>query len=158
MWELVKTFAVGGLINVGFAENSDILLVISHQGRGIFDCLKGERVARDSADFFDFLDEQSGKAKGFDILDGQTIKTYGLFGGDQLLKNTTDGWKLWQTDEPPFENLKGMNIILSSNKNENMIVGNDEVCELRAYGFSPTEKTFILATSCDLTIYRRAND
>lgn len=158
MWKLVEVFAIGGLINVGFAENSEIALVISHQGRGIFNCLDGEKIARDSTDFFDFLDEQSGEAKGFDVLGEQTIKTYGLFGGDQLSKNTTDGWKLWQTDEPPFENLKGMNIILSSDKNENIIVGNDEICELRVYGFSPTEKTFIVATSCNLTIYRRAND
>lgn len=41
---------VGGALQVGYAEDSDLLLVFSHAGRGIFDCLTGERLARDRHD------------------------------------------------------------------------------------------------------------
>jgi hypothetical protein len=45
-WGHKETFAIGGLHNVGFAPNSDYLIVLSSQGQGIFDCIKGEKIAR----------------------------------------------------------------------------------------------------------------
>jgi hypothetical protein len=34
-------------------------------------------------------------------------------------------------------------------------IGEDGACELRAAGFSPTGQSFVIATSCDLTIIAR---
>jgi hypothetical protein len=52
-WKKIANHAVGGLFQIGYAEDSDLLLVLSHNGRGIFDCLTGERIARDTKDAFD---------------------------------------------------------------------------------------------------------
>ncbi|ACU59260.1 hypothetical protein [Chitinophaga pinensis] len=46
MWIHKNTFAIGGLENVGYAPMQDQLLVLSTQGEGIFDCIKGEKIAR----------------------------------------------------------------------------------------------------------------
>ena len=45
-WRKVTYLAVGGLTEVGFADGS-LLLVISHQGRGVVDLASGELLARD---------------------------------------------------------------------------------------------------------------
>lgn len=42
-WYKVATYAVGGLLGVGYGEATDLLLVISSQGRSVFDCLTGEK-------------------------------------------------------------------------------------------------------------------
>ena len=52
-WREVAVHAVGGLTDVAFAESSDLLLVISSVGRGLFDCSSGDRVARDPSDDFE---------------------------------------------------------------------------------------------------------
>ena len=40
-WRRQSTHAIGGLMAVGFGERSDLLLVVSSQGRGVFDCTTG---------------------------------------------------------------------------------------------------------------------
>lgn len=46
-WQF-KHFSVGGLTEVGFSEtNPNLLLVISGNGRGLFDCSKLEKIERD---------------------------------------------------------------------------------------------------------------
>ena len=52
-WRTVGTVAVGGLRSVGFDRQSDLLLVVSIQGRGIIDCLSGAKVARDYKEYFE---------------------------------------------------------------------------------------------------------
>ncbi|MBX7174913.1 MAG: hypothetical protein K1X72_28310 [Pyrinomonadaceae bacterium] len=73
IWKKVNSFAIGGLTQVGYAPNSDILLVVSHQGRGIFDCLIGEKIARDYDSETDQTWEQTVKLEGdgFNVLDGK---------------------------------------------------------------------------------------
>jgi hypothetical protein len=45
-WKKVAYLAVGGLTELGFAAGS-LLLVVSHQGRGVVDLASGELLARD---------------------------------------------------------------------------------------------------------------
>jgi len=45
-WRKVAYLAVGGLTEVGFAAGS-LLLVVSHQGRGVVDLASGDLLARD---------------------------------------------------------------------------------------------------------------
>jgi hypothetical protein len=151
VWTQIAVHPVGGLIQVGYAKNSDLLLVLSHNGSGIFDCLKGQRIARNSDYPDEFLDQSTLIAKGFDVLDGQDIKTVGLFGGT-LSTKTRDGWKLSIRQLSYDANGVYLNF---DNTGEETLVADDEVCEIRAFGFSETEKSFVIATSADITIFSR---
>jgi hypothetical protein len=90
-WQLVTTVAIGGLRSVGFDRASENLLVVSSQGRGVIDCLTGEKVARDYEEFYE--DETSLEAQGIGILSDRLIRMSGLFGGG-LPIITEDGWQL----------------------------------------------------------------
>ena len=46
-WELVTMVVVGELTEVGFSKKENCLLMISSSGRGLFDCLTGQRIGRD---------------------------------------------------------------------------------------------------------------
>lgn len=146
-WNLVSKIAVGGLLNVGFTPDSNFLIVVSGNGRGIFDCSNGEKLARDNEEVWDNFDDETGMVKGFDFLKGLEVRTSGLYCGDRLTKETEDGWIL---------KLRYLEIILFSKTNlQEDIVGNCIVCELRAFGFSDDHNYFVVATSCDLWIYKR---
>lgn len=157
-----ETFAIGGLHEVGFAPDQDLLIVLSSQGQGIFDCIKGEKIAREhnDMDWWDNYTEETGTVTGFDVLSNVEIPTSGLHSEDKLPKTTADGWELIVTEpepnEPPFENFLIQKIYLvSPDKNEKIYVAEDGACELRAFGFSGTGNSFIVATSCDLVIWNR---
>jgi hypothetical protein len=92
-WKAATVFAIGGLTEVGYAPDSDLLLVISSQGRGVFDCLKGEKIARDDDDSPGIINLRKFVALGIGPLEGQWIRVGGLHGGG--LPNSTDGgWML----------------------------------------------------------------
>jgi hypothetical protein len=38
-----NTWAIGGLREIGFQFKADLLMVLSSQGRGIFDCIKTKK-------------------------------------------------------------------------------------------------------------------
>ena len=150
-WKKVADHAVGGLFQVGYAEDSDLLLVLSHNGRGIFDCLTGERIARDSENAYDHFNTSKLLADGFARLSGQRLRMAGLHGGGLPL-STEDGWYLegrkksdqvFLTKASPAE------------EEECALVGEGRVCELRAFGFSETGQSFVIATSCSLVIFAR---
>lgn len=149
-WQKLSINAVGGLLQVGYAESSDLLLVLSNNGRGIFDCLTGVKIARNNQYVFDYFDEATLIAAGFNILEGQAIKTAGLFGGI-ISPETSDGWKLIERESKDL--IK--NIYLKYLAEDEVFVANEEPCELRAFGFSPTEKSFIIATSCEVAIFSK---
>ncbi|MEO8074211.1 MAG: hypothetical protein ABI686_13310 [Acidobacteriota bacterium] len=149
VWKQIAIHPVGGIVQVGYAENSDLILVLSHNGRGIFDCLTGQKIARDRNDYFEFFDESTLVAKGFEQLNELEIKTAGLFGGN-LSKSTQDGWTL------SIKRLNGMiDEVYLSSKEDEIFIENDEVSEIRAFGFSNTGKSFVVATTSDLTIFSR---
>ena len=149
-WKRCVTWSVGGLFQVGYAENSDLLLVLSSQGRGIFNCLTGEKVARDYEEAHDFFDPIRLLAQGFGPLEDRRIRMAGLFGGGLPL-TTEDEWGLeeeapaWPMRSilltpPPIEREDGSHII-----GEPIVIGDDGACELRAYGFSETGRSFVIA-------------
>jgi hypothetical protein len=153
-WRRLPASAVGGLFQVGYAAGTDLLLVLSSQGRGVFDCISGEKVARDYAEAHDFFDPIRLTAVGFGPLSGQTGHMAGLFGGGLPL-TTLDGWglevqaRVWPTHT----------VFLSApGTREPVCIGEDGACEMRACGFSETGRSFVIATSCDLTIFARPAD
>jgi hypothetical protein len=153
-WTARGVIGVGGLLAVGFAEASDLLLILSANGWGVLDCQAGKWLTGD-----DELgsDVQPGTfdAEGVGPLAGQSIRLAGPWGGG-LLRWTYDRWSIeqnpvsWPDDElflcPPGEHLyQGDNLtkiaVLPS--------------ELRAFGFSPTGRCLVVATASDVTMFAR---
>ena len=149
-WRNARTYAVGGLFEVGYAPASDLLLVHSANGRGIFDCITAERLARDDEEPMDTSDPIRLTAQGFGPLDGQSIRMAGLFGG-ALPLTTTDHHRL-EEHSPDWPNRA---ILLVKPDRSKTPAGDDGECELRAFGFSETGRSFVIATSCELVIFNR---
>ncbi len=151
--------AVGGLTDIGFADDTDFLVVLSGQGRAVFDCTSGQRVERDYDTDFPH-DERNLTTSGFGVLDGQVIRTSGLAGGG-LPTGTDDGWCVhrftfhWPDEilllTPPGHWIYGGVSSMGSNFYR---LGSDS--EVRAFGFSPTGRSLIIATGSDLTILTRS--
>ncbi len=156
-WRRAACFAIGGLTEIGYAPDSDLLLVVSSQGRGVLDCVTGEKVARDYDDSYDFIDETRLVALGIGPLDGQWIRVGGLHGGG-LPNSTRDGWGLVTLPLPwPHYHvfLTAPRKSIYDGAEYAAKVETDNACELRAYGFSETGRSFIVALSCEITIFVR---
>ena len=154
-WKKVGAYAVGGLEMVGYADNSDWLLVVSSQGRGLFDCATGHRIARDTDNSASWYDPNRLCALGIGPLDGQIVRLAGLYGGG-LSNSTRDGWSLsvvaptWPDCRvilcPPFISFYyGLQACAQ-------IEGDYEI---RAHGFSETGHSFVVALNHTLHIYAR---
>ncbi|MDQ1051587.1 hypothetical protein QFZ76_009823 [Streptomyces sp. V4I2] len=103
-WQPVFEYAygvpVGGLLGIGFATHPasghDLVMVVSHDGHGLFDAVTGEKIARDR----DPAPEDSTpdavadlSCPGLGPITGSRVRIAGLFGGG-LHTTTTDGWTL----------------------------------------------------------------
>lgn len=149
-WSPARPHAVGGLVQVGYATGRDLVLVHSHDGRGVFDALTGLRVARDDGDCWDAFDEGSLTVEGIGALAGERVRVAGLFGG-ALPRATADGFAL---DEVVVRGRTRGVVLLGPGSRT--LVADEGVCELRAYGFSETGQSFVVATTCDLMLFARA--
>jgi hypothetical protein len=155
-WKCVGGGAVGGLTEVGFADGSDLLLVVSAQGRGVFDCRSGERVARDCTEPNDgWYDERRLLALGIGPLDGQFIRLAGL-GGGGLIRLGCDGWWI----ETITLVWPDVNLLLGGpwgwiHDGVTPFTKLQTIREFRAFGFSETGQSLVIATSSDLLIYSR---
>lgn len=146
-WRLVGEYAVGGLNAIGYTEGSDLLLVVSASGRGIFDCLTGRKLARDHDDKIpNHIQLVHLYSPGFGPLEGQIIRLAGIYGGG-LPVLTEDGWLLecfspdWPDSTvalttPQLPGSAPKCVVISPQR------GTDEV---RAYGFPPTGNSFVVA-------------
>jgi hypothetical protein len=156
-WELVAVHAVGGLTEVGFSDDTDLLLVVSTQGRGVIDCKTGERVVRDKTEPDDsWYDERRLRAFGIGPLEGQLIRLSGLHGGG-LPNGGRDGWWL----ESITLDWPDVNLLLGGPwgwiyDEKTPFVKLAVESAVRAFGFSDTGQTFIIATSSDVSIFRWA--
>jgi hypothetical protein len=91
-WKRLGVWAVGGLFQVGYAEDSDMLLVLSSQGRGVFDCHDAnEKVARDYEEAHDFFDPVRLVGQGLGPHDGQSVRMAGLFARAPIDARTSAG-------------------------------------------------------------------
>jgi hypothetical protein len=158
-WKASGVFAVGGLTEVGFADSSDLILCISSSGRGVFDCTTGSRLARDESTAFGF-DLGNLVATGIGPLAGRQIRTAGLSGGG-LASSTRDGWNVERhpfsfPDEELFVCPPGQTMLWTrAGETANLTKLGGFVTALRAFGFSPTGRAFVIATSSDLMIFVR---
>jgi hypothetical protein len=92
MYRHLNTFAIGGLQSVGYVNESDMLIVLSSQGRGIFNCLTGEKIYRDDYDWWGDFEQENSLIRGFDGEAGKVIKTFGLYNPNDtcLIKRLKD--------------------------------------------------------------------
>lgn len=161
-WIRSGVHAVGGLTEVGYAEGTDLLLVVSSQGRGVFDALSGERVARDHevpSDDGEWYDRVLLRAGGIGILADSMVRLAGLHGGG-LPYSTYDGWSLQlASPEWPEESIflapPGRAIFPESFAEGCVKIATG--MEFRAYGFSETGKSFVIASGHTLELFSRAD-
>lgn len=156
-WSVIGGSAVGGLTEIGFVPGTDDLLVVSSQGRGLFDTLTGEKLARDSDEFFDNPDPTGLTAPGIGRASNSTVPLAGLHGGG-LPRITHDGWIIDIVQLPWPRHV----LFLSSNykpcydnSGHSWKICDDGACEYRVAGFSPSGRAFVFASSCELIIYGR---
>jgi hypothetical protein len=154
-------YAVGGLTDVAYDDASDLLLVLSSRGCGVFDCITGERVARN--DMIADHDTSTLLVSGIGPLVIKTLRTAGLHGGGLASGSTKPPrWTLsiqtlvWPTTAvfllPPEHDLFGP---LHGHPGDSTKVAAED--EFRAAGFSPTGRSFIVATNSDLMIFSRVD-
>ncbi|MCU0443883.1 MAG: hypothetical protein MUE85_03125 [Microscillaceae bacterium] len=147
MWQKIANFGVGGLREIGFYQNTNLLLVLSSNGRGLFDCLSGEKIARDYEDYYsEKWDYETGLVEGIGILAGKQVVCGGFEYPDILDKKTTGG------DQVLIKELgNNTHILIQNNHSTTYLLTNPYDTE-RAFGFSRTGETFVFATSADLVI------
>ena len=157
-WRKLPAVHAGGLEHVGFGKQGDLLLLVSTAGRGVVNCLTGENLARDYTDYFP--DSGTLEAEGIGPLDGCSVRVAGIFGSG-LSCYTNDGWNIerhplsWPDDElilcPPGHSMlwQPPNAATKATKLLPLI------SSLVAFGFSPTGKSLVIASSSDVTIYYR---
>ncbi|MFF1697323.1 hypothetical protein ACFVXC_27530 [Streptomyces sp. NPDC058257] len=169
-WRLVFGYKygvpVGGLLGIGFASHPesghDLVMVVSHDGHGLFDAVTGEKIARDR----DPDDEDSTPdavadltCPGLGPIAGSRVRIAGLFGGG-LHTTTEDGWTL-EALTPSWPNDR---VILSGDGGlphsgphgeEWWHIFHSTYSELRAFGFSPSGETIAVATSSDVSLWTR---
>jgi hypothetical protein len=161
MWQKRKIWAIGGLLEIGFKSNSDLLMVLSSQGRGIFNCSMVKRIERDHFDYYrEKWNSDLGIAEGFGILENEIIKCGGFEAPDIIKKETKDNWTVEITNEirPNWQKieLKAEVMYLQNRKtNERIEVDVFHYGIDRAYGFSDTENSFVVGTSSEIVIWNR---
>ncbi|MDG4857859.1 hypothetical protein P8605_06760 [Streptomyces sp. T-3] len=166
-WQPVldRSIPIGGLLGIGFAVHPDtghdLVMVVSHDGHGLFDAVTGEKIARDrDPDPATSTPEAHPHlaCPGLGPVAGTEIRVAGLFGGG-LHSTTPDGWTV-DVVSPDWPHDR---IILSTDGGaHNGAAGGTwwhvlhcDYSELRAAGFSPAGLTLTIATSSDLTLWTR---
>lgn len=156
---------VGGLLGIGFAVHPDtghdLVMVVSHDGHGLFDAVTGEKIARDrdpdpATSIPDAHPDLT--CPGLGPVAGTEIRIAGLFGGG-LHSTTPDGWTV-DVVSPDWPHDR---IILSADGGANngaaggtwWHVFHSDYSVLRTAGFSPAGLTLAVATSSDLTLWTR---
>src|SRR5215831_3877241 len=157
MWKHKLNMAIGGLDDIGFIDNSDSLVILSRQGIGILDCITGDRIYRSYEEWWPLFDNTSYTLTGIPGYLQSPIKIFGLHSDFKMRTNTADEWQLIaflpEADEPPFEKYLVTKVYLADANGNRMLVAKDGPCELRVFGFAETDKTLVVATSCEVVIW-----
>lgn len=142
----------GGLVGAGFADASDLLLVVTHDGRGLVDCLSGEKIARDNVP--SCPDEVTREVPGIGPVSAEQIVIAGEIFGGSLRHQSADGWRL----EGVLTNSSEDKVTLIPPPEQSSLAAmifTDFVPEIRVFGFSPTGQSFIIGTGAEVFIFAR---
>jgi hypothetical protein len=156
---------IGGLLGIGFAvhpgNGHDLIMVVSHDGHGLFDAVTGEKVARDhdpgpGTETPDATPDLT--CPGLGPLTGTRVRIAGVFGGG-LHATAPGGWSL-DVVAPEWPHRR---VLLSTDggicqgpPGQNWWhIFHAEHSDFRAAGFSPSGRTLAVATSGDLALWTR---
>jgi hypothetical protein len=151
-WQKRGRVLTGGLHAIGFGEGSDLALVVTHDGRGLIDCSTGERVARDRTVIYP--DERTFEIDGIGRLGGTKVATAGIDGGE-LRHRTQDGWLL---DGTLTNNSDDVILLVPPTQalaSSQPAIFTGFIPEVRAFGFSPTGQSFLIATGAEVFVFAR---
>lgn len=168
-WRPVVFVPVGGLLGIGFASHPDsghdLVMVVSHDGHGLFDAVTGEKIARDrDPDPEDSTPDAVAdlSCPGLGPITGGRVHIAGLFGGG-LHTTTADGWTLevvtpaWPNDRVLLSRDGGLPHA-GPHGERWWHIFHSYYSELRAAGFSPSGHTIAVATSSDVSLWTRGTD
>ncbi|WP_108988285.1 hypothetical protein [Streptomyces coelicoflavus] len=164
VFEYTYGIPVGGLLGIGFASHPgsghDLVMVVSHDGHGLFDAVTGEKIARDHDPEGSTPDGVADlTCPGLGPIAGSRVHIAGLFGGG-LHTKAEDGWIL-EAVTPAWPNDR---VLLSVDGGlphsgpygeQWWHIFHAAYSELRAFGFSPSGETIAVATSSDLSLWTR---
>ncbi|MDD2056755.1 hypothetical protein N5D52_13965 [Pseudomonas sp. GD03860] len=156
-WQLKARFTIVGLMEVGFDRDSELLLVASSSGRSVIDCHTGNKVARDRTD--NLGSDRFLETRGLGPLLDRVIQMAGIHGG-RLPLATADGWMIeditlaWPEQHlllvEPGSWLHGARYHRPAVFHK---LGVE--LEVRAFGFSYSGLSLVLATAGELVVFGR---
>jgi hypothetical protein len=159
VWRAVGSAHYGGVYGVGFDLDSELLLTESSDGKAVFDCTTGERVARDRDAHSTGEEEVRLETRGIGPLADKPVRIGGLFGGGLPLL-TLDGWSVelvhhaWP-DVASLVLIPPGSILWDPARARHCCKLAE--CEAPlAYGFSHTGQSLVLAHSHMLQIWSRS--
>lgn len=160
-WARKLEFDRSGLIDIGFADNSDLLLLVSWDERVVIDCLTGDVLAREGhKKLGDWHDQFNLYCLGVGPLSKSRVRTAGLWGGG-LCSYTRDSWSLRSFYQ---ENSWSPLVVLEPPDGDVRLPDEAAGCTrleipdldtFRACGFSPTGKSIVAADASGVIIYGR---
>jgi len=142
----------GGLIGAGSARDADLLLVVTHDGRGVVDCVTGQLVARDRDPDFP-LDEDSREVPGIGPLADEVVAIAGEIYGGALLQATHDGWRLTGHLSNSADDVVQLLPPDAGMADPEAFTG--FIPEIRVFGFSPTGRSFVIGTGAAVYTFAR---
>jgi hypothetical protein len=155
-WESIGKFVVGGLIEIGFSKNAELLLVVSSAGRGVIDCVQGKKISRDDEVDGEWYMPAELMCQGIGPLQAEAVHIAGLHGGGLPTSNS-----LGQSLEVVSPEWPKTNLIFCAPYKSALIEGHQTGCVsiasdyFRAFGFSWIGNSFAYATESDVTIFRK---
>lgn len=156
---------IGGLTGIGFGTDAnthaDLILVLSHSGRGVFDCTNGQLLVRDYDEDEAWPEGPELRCAGIGPLSHDRILIAGICGGG-LHHVTDDRWTVdavapdWPT-ERVILSAPGVDPISDEAAKGWWQIHREEFFDIRACGFSPSGRTLAIATNGSLILFSRAS-
>lgn len=160
-WKQVGGYTIHSLLAVGYAPDSDLILVVTMSRREVFDGLNGNLIdwVDTSNDDTPPFDEIHLTARGVGPLEGQNIRVASWEAGGGLPKQTADGWQMkiiscWPNDTVlllPKKYSEAFDVSVATK-----LLGGERA--IVAAGFSETGKSFIIAEPSAITLYSRSSE
>jgi len=156
-WQLKARLSIAGLLEIGFDADSELLLVASSSGRSVIDCQSGEKVARDRTD--NLGSDRHLQTRGIGPLQDRVIRMAGINGGG-LPVATADGWMVEDiTLAWPEQHLllvePGSWLHGARYHRPALFHKLGVELEVRAFGFSYTGLSLVIATAGEVLVYGR---
>ncbi len=149
------SYAVGGLLSVGFSKTDRYLLVVSSQGRGIVDLESGKKVARDET-AYEGLSDNSMYCQGIGPIGDELVALSTYSGGGLPQSNSAgESLELVAPEWPEYD------LVLCQNYKSALVPGNQTFCtkiykeHVRAFGFSWCGNYIVSACGSDFDLWQR---